>query len=173
MVGSHPVQSRPKPDVLDRFFSWGESTFCSHDAVKGTIPLREDNLDFVFEHVESLVCREDVAADKMPRGQALKLERDNSLIEACTTLQAKIVKKKSAWEVEPSQRRDGKPTGEKRDVLDYCFDHVESYACGENATGSLVLKEKTHRRRQTNKTVVSPSLKEEVEDEVHLYFRPS
>jgi hypothetical protein len=173
MVGFRPVQSRSKADVLDRFFSWGESTFCPHDAVKDSIPLQEDNLDFVFEHVESLVCREDVTEEKMARGQTVSLQRDNSLIEACNSIQAKIVKRTSASGAKTSQR-DGKPIGEKSDILDYCFDQVESYACGEHATGTLVLTEMTPPggREPINKGA-SPSPKEEIESEVHLYYRPS
>jgi hypothetical protein len=171
MIGSRPVhvQSRSKSDVIDRFFTWGETTFCPHEAIRDIIPLEEDNLDFVFEHVELLVCRENVAEVKMSRGHPVTIQRDNSLIEACNSIQAKIVKSK-----ETSLRRDDKPVGDKRDVLDYCFDHVESYACGDNATGNLDLTEKnSHPFRETIKTSASPSPKEEMEDEVHLYYRPS
>jgi hypothetical protein len=171
MVGSHLVPSRSKSDMIDRFFSWGEKTFCPHDTVKNTIPLQEDNLDFVFEQVESLVCREDVMEDKQTRGQPVTFKRDNSLVEACNSIQAKLVKRKSSPEMETSKRRNGKMMGEGRDVLDYCFDHVESYACGENATGTLVLTEEKSRRG--TETVVSPSPMEDIESEIHLYYRPS
>lgn len=178
MVGSRHVQSRSKTDVIDRFFSWGETTFCPHDAVKDSIPLQEDSLDYVFDGVESFVCRNGAANDEMPIGQPLTLQRDNSLIEACNSIQAKFVKTKTKTAKETTttaaaERRDIKPIGERGDILDFCFEHVESYACGERATGELNLTDMTHRGTRTTRKSPSPTPKEEAEDEVHLYYRPN
>jgi hypothetical protein len=168
------VQSRAKSDVIDRIFSWGEATFCPYDAMKDSIPLQEDNLDYVFDHVESFVCREDVTESEIPTGRPMTLQRDNSLVEACNSLQAKFIEKKTLQDTTTLQH-DIQPIGERGDILDYCFEHVETYACGEKATGSLDFMEKTHRGTRTIKTSPSPSpsLKEELEDEVHLYYRPN
>ncbi|KAG7343053.1 hypothetical protein IV203_020998 [Nitzschia inconspicua] len=168
MVGSRQVvQSRSKADVVDRFFSWGETTFCPHDAVKDSIPLQEDNLDYVFNHMESFICREDVT--ESPSNPPATLERENSLVEACKNVQAKLIKRNEMKAI-PSCHKSKSAVGERRDILDYCFDHLESFACGEKATGSFGLIDVT--QRGAKKPSTTPP-KEEIEDEVHLYYRPT
>jgi hypothetical protein len=157
------VQSRSKEDVIDRFFSWAEEAVCRDVSISE----EEDKLDHVFEHVESFVCRGD---DTPPpketvKGDHMALHRDNSLLEACNSVSSKF---KARKQHAPSL----KPVGEKGDILDYCFDQVETYACGEGATGDLDLLPKS---RSGIRLTSSASSIADVggEDEIHLYYRPN
>jgi len=143
------VNGRSSNDVLERFFEWGEAAFCPGLMYKpDELPENfgePDVLDYVFEHVESFTCR-----DNGPEGSGIEvgdkgllvkegnkgvgnnsfdenfsLVRDNSLVErdgtngrptrlATTRKSPKIV-----------------PLGQEGDLLDYCFEHVESFVCNE------------------------------------------
>lgn len=177
MLGSRRVQSRSKIDVIDRFFSWGETTLCPHDAMKDSFPLEEDNLDYVFNSVESFACREDIVAEDdqyLTTGQARTIQRDNSLIEVCSSISAKL-NKNLPRNNNTSQQRQIKPIGESGDILDYCFDNLESYACGEEATTEVVKNTKKPRRFTSRVTDVKclSSSGSEADNEVLLFYRPN
>jgi hypothetical protein len=145
---------RSHPDVLERFFSGWEATFCAPRSIKSLANEADeepDVLDYVFEHVESFTCTEgslnnDPFFTAPPYAQQqqqqqqqhafydgstttkdsfdLSLRRENSLVEEgpngtptylATTRQPSLLAK----------------LGEEGDLLDYCFEHVESYVCTE------------------------------------------
>mmetsp|Transcript_29816 Transcript_29816/g.55936 ORF Transcript_29816/g.55936 Transcript_29816/m.55936 type:complete len:183 (+) Transcript_29816:176-724(+) len=175
MTGSVRVQSRSKTDLIDRIFEWSEGALCPHHVTPESTPPEETTLDYVFEHVESFVCREDVPQDELAeqegqRGHSYQLpslQRDNSLVEVCDGVPEKL----------NTTRINVKPMGEKGDLLDYCFEHVESYACGEAATGELDLTGNSGREGSSAKMRLKPGKmysqsSAEMEDEVQLYYRP-
>lgn len=163
MTGSRRVQSRSKEDVIERFFSWAEDAVC-RDNVKEFAP-EEDNLDYVFDNVESFVCRGDDAVSKESSDvRPMTLQRDNSLTEACNSVSSK-------FKARSSRAPSLKPVGEKGDILDYCFDQVESYTCGEDATGELELLPKNYRGKRVPSSASSIA-DEGAEDQIQLYYRP-
>jgi len=144
------------PDVIERFFSWGETAFCAPRSIeslaneKAEVP---DVLDYVFEHVESFTCTEGPESEsyepqqyKSPHEQLLhqqlvrrkqgyvgsvkdssfdlSLRRENSLVESGSNGVPYIL---------PTTRNPSsiERFGQDGDILDYCFDHVESFVCTE------------------------------------------
>jgi hypothetical protein len=132
------VQSRSKDDVIERFFQWGETALCPPaDEDKMDTTTDPDVLDYVFESVESFTCAADaphVAAAAAGREllllsdnacDGMSLQRDNSLIEQGPNGQpTQLVVTKSKTTTTTTTPGAG-------DLLDYCFEHVESYVCTE------------------------------------------
>lgn len=142
-------------------------------AVQESIPAKEDELDYVFDHVESFVCRgDDVTQGRndTPSGQPRSLTRDNSIIDNNSILEAACQSVSSKYKKKTQRARSVKPMGEKGDILDLCFDQVESYACGE-ATGEL--DNLPSRNQGTRSSIVSSLPENEPEDEIQLYFTPN
>merc|ERR1711865_842081 len=56
--GRRYVQSRSKEDVIERFFTWGETACCPAMAVDDLLEEQKDPdvLDYVFDNVESFTC---------------------------------------------------------------------------------------------------------------------
>lgn len=146
------------PDVLERFFAGWEAAFCGAPRSIQTLATEAVEepgvLEYVFEHVESFTCTDDRSLSNDPfshnpqhnqhnqhafyeKGNNsnsnnsfdLQLRRENSLLEegpnGAPTYLATV-----------RTRRDSQSSlisklGEEGDLLDYCFEHVESYVCTE------------------------------------------
>ena len=192
--GSPQVQSRERVDFIDRFFEWSEGALCPHHVTEEYISPEENSLDYVFEHVESFACKggddddddgvvdpyNTVAAGQYPSASPL-VARDNSLVESYKGGQPN----KFAPQLNNSSRAavNKAPLGTKGDLLDYCFENVESFTCGDAATGNLedeVLQQKQRRgvSFQTSPVLArSQSMTElnhhEPEDHIQLYYKPT
>lgn len=151
------IDSNHKPDFLERFFSGWENAFCaprSVEALSKEAPGEPDVLDYVFDHVESYTCAGSSMEEEYPpppgyerREQnsldgskySLELVRDNSLLEHEQSGAPKYL--------EPLDARQNSllsSLGHEGDILDLCFERVESYVCtegrevyDENRGGSL------------------------------------
>jgi len=106
------VQSRSKCDFMERFFSWSDTVFCQHPT--GTIPFSKPDdrfpnnefmLQFVFENAESFTF---VPSD----GNDHNNDDHDS-------------------EVEQGQGHKRALQQNDHDLVDFCFDHVESLVCTE------------------------------------------
>lgn len=132
-------QSRSKCDFMEQFFSWSDTVFCRHHTSTGTIPfskpdgkLNDDNmLEFVFENAESFTS---CVPPSDGNGKSLLLPDDkndnynpnnedhNSLFEQGQGQgQGRAVRQSS-----------------DHDLLDFCFDHVESLVCTEGNEASVL-----------------------------------
>lgn len=134
-------------DVLDRFFSGWENVFCaprSMESYAKDVPDEPSVLDYVFEHVESFTCADETASyqndpfftqsrhaefgdephfrEFSDRKDSFDIRRENSLVEQGPN---------GAPELLTTTRQRGRISslGEEGDLLDYCFEHVESYVC--------------------------------------------
>ena len=148
-------QSHQNDTVLDRFFAGWENVFCaprSMEKYSKEVAEEPDVLDYVFEHVESFTCADEESyqndpffARPLPYGEyphfrefppeskdeEFELKRENSLVEqgpngapallAVTKRQPSLIAK----------------MGEEGDLLDYCFEHVESYVCNNTDASTL------------------------------------
>jgi hypothetical protein len=166
MTATRRVQARSKVDVIERFFEWSEMAFCPHHFTKDKMPLEEDVLDYVFEHVESLACADDAERAIRSNGQPLTLQRDNSLVEPGMT----------GYPTMAFSGRQIEPLGQEGDFLDVCFENVQDYTCKEGVEHSKPRKSGRERRTERN-LAVSSKFEEtyaelEAEDEIQLYFRP-
>lgn len=129
-------------DALERFFSGWESAFCaprSIEALSNEVVVEPDVLDYVFEHVESFSCADEslmndpfyhrTSPNRPQKGFMdgptdsfdLSLKRENSLVEQGPNGAPVYV-------ATPTGRAISR-FGEEGDLLDYCFEHVESYVC--------------------------------------------
>lgn len=168
MLANRRVQGRSKDDVLERFFEWSENAFCPHTITKGELPTEEDVLDYVFEHVESFSCVDDV--ERLPNGQPRTVERDNSLIEGYLALAS-------------PRGIQIQPFGQQGDMLDVCFEQIEAYACKEGEESPC--RQKSNRfnlgrqiRRSVGASGIHRKFEEayaelEAQNEMQLYFRPN
>lgn len=134
--------------VLDSFFSGWENVFCAPRSIETyskEVAEEPDVLDYVFDHVESFTCVEESSYqndpffhgnyrdgdDRSKNGSSfdynndLSFKRENSLVEEgpngapaylATTRQPSAIAK----------------IGQEGDLLDYCFEHVESFVCNTN-----------------------------------------
>ena len=134
-------------DVLDRLFSGWENVFCaprSMETYAKEVPEEPDVLDYVFEHVESFTCADETASYQddpfftQPRHAEFEnqphfrefsdakgsfdIKRENSLVEEGPNGAPELLT------TTRPQRRIAS-LGEEGDLLDYCFEHVESYVC--------------------------------------------
>jgi hypothetical protein len=153
------VKPRSNSDFIDTFFTWTEESLCAHEVTVHSVPPEVDTLDNIFETVESFVCKQGADHDDTAGGSPTTLDRNNSLLEECDRVQENLKVKKA-------QRRSVKPIGEEGDILDVAFNHLESYACGEKATGDLDLLAKSHMR-------ASEVPAHEIDDEIQLFYRPN
>jgi hypothetical protein len=69
--------------------------------------------------------------------------------------------------------------GKKGDILDYCFEHVESFACGDGlATGDLDfsnaanLSSPSYNAGKPERAMASDSNEYANDDEIQLYYHP-
>mmetsp|Transcript_27520 Transcript_27520/g.31556 ORF Transcript_27520/g.31556 Transcript_27520/m.31556 type:complete len:376 (+) Transcript_27520:140-1267(+) len=139
---SRIVQSRSKTDVIERFFSWSETTFCPHHT--GKIPFSqadgrkdEDMLEYVFDNVESFTCAAPPLTDRNGKQPFLADNKRNSnSSNSNSNNNTHYLNEDENSLVEEGQvpvkgrpRRSVRHSGD--DMLDYCFDHVESLVCTE------------------------------------------
>jgi len=139
---SRIVQSRSKTDVIERFFSWSETTFCPHHT--GKIPFSqadgrkdEDMLEYVFDNVESFTCAAPSLTDRNGKQPFLADNKRNSnSSNSNSNNNTHYLNEDENSLVEEGQvpvkgrpRRAVRHSGD--DMLDYCFDHVESLVCTE------------------------------------------
>jgi hypothetical protein len=173
------VQSRDRVDFIDRFFEWSEGALCPHHVTKEYISPEENSFDYVFEHVESFACNDggnDGIVESKTNAEAYPYTghpsplaaRDNSLVDTYKGDQPKkFVSPRNSSVV-------AKPVlGKKGDFLDYCFENVESFACGDAATGDLdddVLHKRNSAVVQSGR--VARSSHHEPEDAIQLYYKP-
>ena len=157
------MQSRSKEDVIERFFTWGETACCPTMAVEDLLEEQKDPdvLDYVFDNVESFTCvsppvtassssnhDKDAAAAAVAAtltaagataqqvlpilyetlSQVGSLRCDNSLIEAGSLPVA---------EQEQNTTNNYNHNGSS-DMLDSCFDKVESFVCTEGNEALLM-----------------------------------
>lgn len=175
MAGSRKAPyTRETPDVLDRVFEWAERIACPMDSRSKRMlsEPKEDVLDFVFQHVESFVCQED-APRQLLQGPN-DLERGNSLVERGIHGQATVLQ----------TRRKIKKLGEEGDVIDYVFEHVESFVCNEeipNHDAAVVHKAVYPNRKTYNSESADIDLlaaekrfrsADEQEDEIRVFYQP-
>jgi len=128
-----------KEDPVEAFFGFFEGMVCPAPSTfqrGANDPQKDpDMVDYVFEHVESYVCADERTLpdeDNVGMENNYNLDRDNSLLSD-NQLQERQHRQGGAAAV----GRDGKkikPIGEKGDVIDYVFGHVESYVCQEDNT---------------------------------------
>eukprot|EP00934_Nitzschia_sp_Nitz4_P002239 Nitzschia sp. Nitz4//scaffold84_size84139//56926//57653//NITZ4_005205-RA/size84139-snap-gene-0.122-mRNA-1//-1//CDS//3329559054//2239//frame0 len=151
-------------DPLDRLFEWAEVTMCPASMGNNYKPEpMEDTLDYVFEHVESFTCRaEEDGKEYDTLETEINMERGNSLVEANEKGQPVVVE---------TTRPKVKPLGQEGDLVDYVFEHVESFVCNESMpddhTKPISAVTPSPQRSQSRpETVFEP------EDEIQLYFRP-
>ena len=124
-------------DALESFFSGWENLFCAPKSVdayaKDTLQEEPDVFDYVFEQVESFTCAEEsphneIFLPKPPqpqwegdnsyhKGELEELKRENSLVEKGPNGQVHYV-----------------ATQQEGDMLDYVFEHVESFVCNDDST---------------------------------------
>lgn len=199
--GGHGVIGASKsPDLLDRFFSGWENAFCaprSVEALAREVPSEKNVLDYVFDHVESYTCSGSSIEEEYPepRGRSLELVRDNSLLEQEQTGPLRFVA--------PLDARNHSllsNLGHEGDILDRCFDRVESFVCSEggevsqfkgksqqpprrNTTNQHRTSEpesshpipseiSTQRRRKKKKRRPKQNMYPDEEDNILLYYRP-
>lgn len=181
-------ESREKrPDVLDVVFGWAERAFCPTSLINKAIAdgEDEDTLDYVFEHVESFVCREQeeraepdvlyiengLARQHVIFGQGDSMTRDNSLIEERPSPNDEAVRS--------TTKRTIKPLGHQGDVIDYVFEHVESFVCSEEMpTAEQYQRDRYQPDVDEFDDMVYRAAKHRIEtirdpeDEIQVYFRP-
>ena len=145
--------SQNHPDALERFFGGWEAAFCgaprSIQTLATEVVEEPDVLDYVFEHVESFTCTDDRSLRNDPFAQPrldpphnpspqmmyakgsnnnsfddLSLRRENSLLEEGPNGAPTYLA--TARRRPPSRISK---LGDEGDLLDYCFEHVESYVC--------------------------------------------
>jgi len=120
---SAPLPQKNQPDFLDRIFEWTEFSMCP-SSMKHIESQPPDTLDYVFEHVESFVCQEEPTEEPeaILLGQPRNIVRDNSLVEVQSNGQvAKLQTKNRVSKLD-----------QEGDMLDYVFEHVESFVCNED-----------------------------------------
>ncbi len=138
--------SKKNPDLLERFFSGWEGVFCaprSIETLSKEVVEEPILLDYVFDHVESFTCADDMSYQDDPflltpsRRQHthpgfpedgskdsydLALKRENSLVEQGPN-------GAPAYMATTRQPNRIAACGTEGDLLDYCFEHVESFVC--------------------------------------------
>ena len=121
---------------------------------------------FSAQRKESFTCRQD---EKEPDVQFSEhgINRDNSLLEADEYGQPLTEK----------MERKIKPFGEQGDIVDYVFEHAESYACNEampNDTATLTSSVPSDEQDRAKYRGINSRIEHvyEAEDEIQLYFRP-
>jgi hypothetical protein len=169
------LASRGQGDFLDRMFDWTEGAFCPHKVTKDTPEPKENLLDYVFTHVESYTCNDNEKGEEpgvlfVEQGSIGKnhtFDRDNSLLEP-------------GHFGKPAQlqtQRKKKAVGRDGDMLDYVFEHVESYVCaddgpeGATQTAQFVAAEQNNditykAAKQRVQNLCEPEL------EIQLYYKP-
>ena len=153
-------------DVLDRLFSGWENVFCaprSMETYAKEVPEEPDVLDYVFEHVESFTCADETASYQddpfftQPTNAEFRdqphfrefsdakgsfdIKRENSLVEEGPNGAPELLT------TTRPQRRIAS-LGEEGDLLDYCFEHVESYVCNTEP-GDYELQEELDRSNRS------------------------
>jgi len=170
------IIKRDNPDVLECFFAGWEAAFCGAPRSIQTLATEAVEepgvLEYVFEHVESFTCTDDRSLSNDPfshnhnhnqhnqhafyeKGNNsnsnnsfdLQLRRENSLLEegpngAPTYLSTVRTRRNS-------QSSLISKLGEEGDLLDYCFEHVESYVCTE---GMELVDDKHYHHHKGNNT---------------------
>ena len=151
-------------DSLDRFFSGWENVCCaprSMESYAKEVPDDPTVLDYVFEHVESFTCADETASYQndpffsQPRHaefgdephfrqftdgkDSFDIKRENSLLEEGPNGAPELL-------TTTRQRSLISSLGEEGDLLDYCFEHVESYVCNTDP-GDYELQEDFGRSR--------------------------
>jgi hypothetical protein len=137
--------SRRSNGVLESFFSGWENVFCAPRSIETyskEVAEEPDVLDYVFDHVESFTCVEESSYQNDPffhgnyrdddddgskngsfgynDNNDLSFKRENSLVEQGPN---------GAPAYLATTRQ---PIGQEGDLLDYCFEHVESFVCNTN-----------------------------------------
>jgi hypothetical protein len=131
---------------------------------------KEDVLDYVFEHVESLVGCQEGAPEPgvLYDDQRVELQRDNSLLET----------EEDGRPARLQTQRKIKPLGQEGDMIDYVFDHVESLTCAEDLPEGALEKAPVATVTPPRKDMTYKAGKQRIEnvyeqeDEIQLYFRP-
>lgn len=165
---NHGEGSRPfgNMDAFESMFEWAETSFCPAAMRNYKPESKPDTLDYVFDHVESFTCRQEEKEPDVVYNRPMGLARDNSL----------LLPESSSGPTRKSNEPTIKPFGQRGDLVDYVFEHVESYACNEaTPDDSTTLKtifqsvppKNVHRSSQYQAQSVN-----ETEDEIQLYFRP-
>eukprot|EP00531_Pseudo-nitzschia_arenysensis_P008532 CAMPEP_0116134262 /NCGR_PEP_ID=MMETSP0329-20121206/10551_1 /TAXON_ID=697910 /ORGANISM="Pseudo-nitzschia arenysensis, Strain B593" /LENGTH=247 /DNA_ID=CAMNT_0003628959 /DNA_START=32 /DNA_END=775 /DNA_ORIENTATION=+ len=138
--------SNRSPDLLERFFSGWEGVFCTTRSVETLSKQVVEEpilLDYVFDHVESFTCADDMSyqddpflltpsrrqhthpgypEDASKDSYDLALKRENSLVEQGPN-------GAPAYMLTTRQPNRIAGCGKEGDLLDYCFEHVESFVC--------------------------------------------
>eukprot|EP00533_Pseudo-nitzschia_delicatissima_P004663 CAMPEP_0116111360 /NCGR_PEP_ID=MMETSP0327-20121206/18406_1 /TAXON_ID=44447 /ORGANISM="Pseudo-nitzschia delicatissima, Strain B596" /LENGTH=248 /DNA_ID=CAMNT_0003604591 /DNA_START=72 /DNA_END=818 /DNA_ORIENTATION=- len=147
---SNAAVTKRNPDLIERFFSGFEGVFCaprSVEALSKEIAEEPILLDYVFDHVESFTCAtDDLSYQNDPflltptRGHHhggfpedgskadsydFALKRENSLVEQGPN-------GAPAYMATTRQPARIAACGTEGDLLDYCFEHVESFVCNNN-----------------------------------------
>ena len=141
--------TKRSPDLIERFFSGFEGVFCaprSVEALSKEVVEEPVLLDYVFDHVESFTCAtDDLSYQNDPflltptRGHHhgfpedgsktdsydFALKRENSLLEQGPNGAPSFM-------VTTRQPARIAACGTEGDVLDYCFEHVESFVCNNS-----------------------------------------
>ena len=133
--GGRVVQSRSKDDVIERLFQWGETAFCAPRDKKflATEVVEDpDVLDYVFDTVESFTCAEG-APNYAKDGQLLLVDSFNEDANSLKLDTSQVETTTTTTTLKP--HNNVAAFGKEGDLLDYCFEHVESYieahACTE------------------------------------------
>ena len=133
---------------FDTFCEATQNMLCHMQVVEGEKPSDPDTLDYVFEHVESVVCKEGADDDPNP------INIDNSFIEDNLQPEPEIPRIIETFDAssfdtsteglstEPSEAPEApempapvvqKGAAYEKDMLDYVFEKVESLVCQEDA----------------------------------------
>ena len=137
---------------FDSFCEATQNMLCHMQVAEGEKPSDPDTLDYVFEHVESIVCIE--GADGDPN----QINLDNSFLEDNIEPEPEIPRiietfyassfdtsTEGGLSTEPSEVSEipapfvQKGAAYETDMLDYVFEKVESLVCQEDAPGDHYL----------------------------------
>ena len=141
---------------------------------KDTPEPKVDTLDYVFEHVESFTCRDEKQSEPnvllVEQDTALKnhtFDRDNSLLQ--TDHRGRPAELNT-------QRKTKKQLGKEGDMLDYVFEHTESFICGEDGPEGATQQAQYVAEQRSDVTYKAAKQRVqniyEPEDEIQLYYKP-
>ena len=204
MAGTQ-LATRSQKDALDSFFEWTERLVCPVDDGgkpaqsnnRAIVPSEpdEDLLDYTFTAVESFTCNDDRAYSSRRGGggggcdnyqlqapsEPSYLTRDNSLVES---LPGSAV---------PTTRAVQRPRRNDNDMIDYVFEHVESFVCTDDmpmpseeksdirefripaTTNNNTNSSKNNKKSKLSTSRINKRYQEEIyepDDEIQLFFRP-
>jgi hypothetical protein len=133
---------------FDTFCEATQNMLCHIKVVEGEKPSDPDTLDYVFEHVESIVCKRDADEDDDPN----PINIDNSFIEDDLEPEPDIPRIIETFNASSFDNSTGgtsslesseapempapvvrKGAAYEKDMLDYMFEKVESLICQEDA----------------------------------------